>query len=561
MKRSLMVTAATLTSVLVVTAACGGGAAQEGAGGSGAAAPTAEIAPGISAETLLAATETLASDEFEGRAPGSEGETKTVAFLTEEFSALGLTPGNPDGTWVQQVPLVGITPLPGDKLVVTAGGESRTLEPAADYVATTKHVVDEVSVSDAEFVFVGYGARAPEYEWDDFGETDLSGKILLFLVNDPPLDDIFGGPAMTYYGRWTYKHEIAAELGAAGSFVIHETGPAGYPWEVVGSTPYAESFDLVAADDNLSRATVEGWVQRATAEMLFEMAGRDFETAKQQAADRAFQPIPLGVSGSLRVRNELRRIDSQNVVARIEGGGAPDEVVMYVAHWDHMGVDPSLEGDQIFNGAADNATGTAGLIEIARAFTEAPEPPRRSILFLAVTAEEQGLLGSRHYGENPLYPTGQTVAALNMDVLNQWGRTRDLTIVGMGQSGLDAVAADVAAGLGRTLAPDPEPEKGFYYRSDHFSFAKAGIPAFYADPGVEYLDKPEGYGIEKRTEYTANDYHQVSDEVKPDWDLSGALEDLTFLYRMGARLADGDDWPAWSETSEFRAVREAQRPQ
>ena len=558
MDRILLATAA--AAALVVTAGCGG-AAQEGTDGVGAGGPPAEIAPGISAETLMAATRTLASDEFEGRAPGSEGETKTVAFLTEQFSALGLTPGNPDGTWVQQVPLVGITPLPGDRLVVTAGGESRTLEPAADYVATTKHVVDEVSVSDAEFVFVGYGARAPEYDWDDFGDTDLSGKILLFLVNDPPLDDIFGGPAMTYYGRWTYKHEIAAELGAAGAFVIHETGPAGYPWEVVGSTPYAESFDLVAADDNLGRATVEGWVQRATAEMLFEMAGQDFEAAKQQAADRAFQPIPLGVTGSLRIRNELRRIDSDNVVARIEGSAAPDEVVMYVAHWDHMGVDPSLEGDQIFNGAADNATGTAGLIEIARAFTEAPEPPRRSILFLAVTAEEQGLLGSRHYGENPLYPAAQTVAALNMDVLNQWGRTRDLTIVGMGQSGLDAVAAEVAAGLGRTLAPDPEPEKGFYYRSDHFSFARVGIPAFYADPGVEYIGKPEGYGIEKRTEYNVNDYHQVSDEVKPDWDLSGALEDLTFLYRMGARLADGDEWPAWSETSEFRAVREAQRPQ
>ena len=558
MDKGLLATAA--VAALVVTAGCGG-AAQERAGGSATGAPPAEIAPGISAETLMAATRTLASDEFEGRAPGSEGETKTVAFLTEQFSALGLTPGNPDGTWVQQVPLVGITPLPGDRLVVTAGGESRTLEPAADYVATTKHVVDEVSVSDAEFVFVGYGARAPEYDWDDFGVTDLRGKILLFLVNDPPLDDIFGGPAMTYYGRWTYKHEIAAELGAAGAFVIHETGPAGYPWEVVGSTPYAESFDLVAADDNLGRATVEGWVQRATAETLFEMAGLDFEAAKQQAAERAFQPIPLGVTGSLRIRNELRRIDSDNVVARIEGSGAPDEVVMYVAHWDHMGVDPSLEGDQIFNGAADNATGTAGLIEIARAFTEAPEPPRRSILFLAVTAEEQGLLGSRHYGENPLYPAARTVAALNMDVLNQWGRTRDLTIVGMGQSGLDAVAAEVAAGLGRTLAPDPEPEKGFYYRSDHFSFARVGIPAFYADPGVEYIGKPEGYGIEKRTEYNVNDYHQVSDEVKPDWDLSGALEDLTFLYRMGARLADGDEWPAWSETSEFRAVREAQRPQ
>ena len=547
---------------LAATVACGG-AVDLPADGTADEAPTgvppAEIAAGIGAETLLEVTATLASDAFEGRAPGSEGETKTVEYLTEQFAALGLTPGNPDGTWVQAVPLVGITSLSGDSLVVSRDGNVRTLEPAADYVAWTKHVVDEVSVADAEIVFVGYGARAPEYDWDDFGNADLRGKILLSLVNDPPLDDIFGGPAMTYYGRWTYKHEIAAELGAAGSLVIHEVGPAGYPWEVVGSTPYAESFDLVAADDNLSRATFEGWVQRTTAETLFELAGLDFEAAKQQAADRAFEPIPLGVSGSLRIRNELRRIESQNVAAKIEGSGAPDEVVMYVAHWDHMGVDPSLDGDQIFNGAADNATGTAGLIEIARAFMAAPEPPHRSILFLAVTAEEQGLLGSRHYGENPLYPAAQTVAALNMDVLNQWGRTRDLTIVGMGQSGLDAVAAETAAALGRVLAPDPEPEKGFYYRSDHFSFAKAGIPAFYADPGVEYLDKPPGYGIEKRAEYTANDYHAVSDEVKPDWDLSGAAEDLTFMYRMGARLAGGDDWPAWSETSEFRAVREAQR--
>ena len=545
--------------VALVAVGCGG-APQEAPSPADPGVAPAEIADGISTETLLATTEMLASDAFEGRAPGSAGEEKTLAYLTEQFSALGLVPGNPDGTWVQQVPLVGITPLPGEGLVVSTAGETRTLEPGADYVAATKHVVDEVAVTDAEFVFVGYGAVAPEYDWNDFGETDVSGKILLFLVNAPPLDDVFGGSAMTYYGRWTYKHEIAAEMGAAGSLVIHEDGPAGYPWEVVGSAPYGESFDLVASDDNLSRATIEGWVKRATAETLFGMAGLDFEVAKRQAADRAFEPIALGVTGTTRIRNDLRRIDSQNFLAKIEGSAAPDEVVIYVAHWDHLGRDESLDGDQIFNGAADNATGTAGLIELARAFATAPEPPRRSVVYLAVTAEEQGLLGSKHYGENPLYPAAQTVAALNMDVLNQWGRTRDLTVVGIGQSALDEVASKVADQLGRILAPDPEPEKGFYYRSDHFSFAKVGIPAFYADPGVDYLDKPPGYGLKKREEYTVNDYHKVSDEVKPDWDLSGALEDLTFMYQMGARLAGGNDWPEWSETSEFRAVRDAQRP-
>ena len=559
-----------LTGCITVMAACGGGgtsdepaesAADETAVPTEAAAESATaVATGISAETLLAETRILASDEFEGRAPGSAGEELTVNYLVEQFSAIGLTPGNPDGTWVQDVPLVGISPLAPQNLVISNGAESRTLEPSADYVAATKHVVDSVAVDGAEFVFVGYGARAPEYDWDDFGEADLSGKILLFLVNDPPLDDIFGGPATTYYGRWMYKHEIAAELGAAGSLVIHETGPAGYPWEVIGATPFGESFDLAAPDDNLGRATFEGWVQRATAETIFEMAGLDFEAAKQQAAVRGFAPVPLGVTGSIGIRNEIRRIDSLNVVAKVEGSEAPDEVLIYVAHWDHMGRDDSLEGDQIFNGAADNATGTAGLIELARAYSQAAQPPRRSVLFLAVTAEEQGLLGSFHYARNPLYPAAQTVAALNMDVLNQWGRTRDLTIVGLGQSELDDVAAGIAGQLGRTLAPDPEPEKGFYYRSDHFAFARAGIPAFYADPGVEYIDKPEGYGLQKRNEYTTNDYHKVSDEVKPDWDMSGAVEDLTFLYLMGRRLADGEEWPAWSETSEFRALRETQRP-
>ena len=524
------------------------------------AAASASIAPGIDAELLLEEIKTLASDEFGGRAPGSPGEALTISYLTDQFGALGLVPGNPDGTWVQAVPLVGITPQPGDGLVVSTSNSSDSLTwvPGDDYVALTKHVVDEVEV-DAEFVFVGYGAVAPEYDWDDFGDVDVSGKILLFLVNDPPLDDAFGGSAMTYYGRWTYKHEIAAEKGAVGSLVIHETGPAGYPWEVIGSNPHGESFDLVAADNNLSRATMEGWVRRSTAESLFEMAGLDFEELKLQAADRSFQPVSLGVTGQTRIRNTLRTIDSQNFLAMIPGSDAPDEVVMYVAHWDHLGRDETLTGDQIFNGAADNATGTAALIELARAFAESDVPPRRSVLFLAVTAEEQGLLGSAYYGQSSVYPTANTVAALNMDVLNQWGRTRDLTVVGMGQSELDRYAEDVAGRLQRTLVADPEPEKGFYYRSDHFSFAKVGIPAFYADPGIEYLEKPEGYGLHKREEYTANDYHAVTDEVKSDWDLSGAVEDLTFMFELGASLAATDEWPEWSTTSEFRSVREADR--
>lgn len=525
---------------------------------SGDATVSSSVAPGISTDTLLAEIERLASDEFGGRAPGSPGEVLTVEYLTGQFQALGLEPGNPDGTWVQNVPLVGITPADGDTMTIIGAEASREYRPGVDYVAYTKRVVDEVDV-DAEFVFVGYGAVAPEYDWNDFKAVDVTGKILLFLVNDPPSDTLFGGDAMTYYGRWTYKHEIAAAQGAAGALVIHETGPAGYPWEVIGSSPYGESFDLVADDRNMSRAAIEGWIQRDATAALFEMAGLDFETEKAKAASADFQPVLLGVTGRTRVRNTLRTIDSQNVAALLPGSEVPDEVVLYMAHWDHLGQDDSLPGDQIYNGAADNATGTAGLIELARAFAQG-ETPRRSVLFLAVTAEEQGLLGSRYYGEHPLFPTAQTVAALNMDVLNQWGRTSDMTVVGMGQSDLDDLATDVASSLGRVLNPDPEPEKGFYYRSDHFSFARVGVPAFYADPGVDYLEKPDGYGIAKRNEYTNNDYHAVSDEVKPDWDLDGALDDLTLMYQMGLRLAQSDLWPAWSETSEFRATRELQRP-
>ena len=516
-----------------------------------------DVVEGIDPASLLGRVRTLASDEFEGRAPGSPGEEKTIEYLTEQFGSLGLVPGNPDGTWVQKVPLVGITPTEGSTLTVRMGDQSKVFEPGRDYTAWTKRVVEQVDL-DGELVFVGYGTSAPEYDWDDFKDVEVRGKVLLMLVNDPPGEDIFAGTAMTYYGRWTYKFEIAAERGAAGAFVIHETEPAGYPWEVVGSSPFSESFDLVTADRNMGRVSVEGWMQRATAEAIFEMVGLDFDEQKQAAAHRAFQPVSLGATAQILITNTLRTIDSNNFLAKLEGEVAPDEVVLYVAHWDHLGTDPTISGDQIFNGAADNATGTAGLLELASAFTRSAGPPRRSVVFLAVTAEEQGLLGSRYYAERPLYPQAKTVAAINMDVLNTWGRTRDLTIVGMGQSELDQVAAEAASQQGRVLMPDPEPEKGFYYRSDHFSFAKVGIPAFYADPGVEYIGKPMGYGIEKREQYTAEDYHAPSDEVKDAWDLSGAVEDLSFFYRMGHRLATSSEWPAWSETSEFRAIREAQ---
>ena len=316
--------------------------------------PGPDRVEGIDASSLLEHVRTLASDEFEGRAPGSPGEEKTIAYLTEQFSLLGLVPGNPDGTWVQKVPLVGITPAEGSTLTVRGGGQSRVFEPGSDYVASTTRVVEQVDL-DGELIFVGYGATAPEYDWDDFKDVDVRGKVLLMLVNDPPHEEIFGGDAMTYYGRWTYKFEIASERGAAGAFVIHETGPAGYPWEVIGSSPFSESFNLVSADRNMGRVSVEGWIQRSTAESIFEMAGLDFDEQKQAASERAFEPVSLGLLAQTQINNTLRTIDSNNIVAKLEGTDAPDEVVMYVAHWDHLGTDPSRSGDQIFNGAADNA--------------------------------------------------------------------------------------------------------------------------------------------------------------------------------------------------------------
>ena len=526
--------------------------------------------PAIDPAVVLGHVKALASDAFEGRAPGTPGEEKTVAYLVDAFKKLGLKPGNPDGTYVQKVPLVGITPTAAP-LTISGGSGSgpATLAWRDDVVAWTKRVTDDVKLDASELVFVGYGVEAPEYRWDDYKGVDVAGKTLVMLVNDPPVPDpanaaaldtkTFGGRAMTYYGRWTYKYEIGAKKKAAAVLIVHETGPAGYPFAVVqGKT--GEQFTFVTPGKNMDRVAVEGWITLDQAKALMTRAGQDFDRLKAQAATRAFKPIPLGLTASMTIHNTMRRVDSQNVVARL-GGSDPavkDEHVVFTAHWDHFGIGEPIAGDKIYNGAKDNATGTAALLEVARAFTRLPKPPRRSILFLSVTAEEQGLLGSEYYAAQPLYPLAKTLADINMDALNVSGRTKDLVIIGLGASELDDYARAAAKEQGRTLKPDAEPEKGFYYRSDHFNFAKVGVPALNTDEGVEFVGKPAAFGTEVRERYTNDRYHKPSDEVTPDWDLSGLAEDVQLLFTVGYRVAQADRYPAWSAGNEFKAIRDAQ---
>ena len=518
-------------------------------------------------EDLLARTDRLASDGFEGRSPGTAGEDSTVAYLTAEFQRIGLQPGNPDGTWVQDVPLVGFTSRVSASLAVN--GRPMPFEGPRDFVAETRRVVPQIDVTDSEIVFVGYGVVAPEYSWDDFKGVDVTGKTLLMLVNDPQIPSAadpavldstqFRGTAMTYYGRWTYKREIATEKGAAAVLVIHETGPAGYPWNVPANNWGTEGFDIRHPDGNMGRVAVEGWIRDEFVRQLLRAVGQDFDQLKRQALTREFQPVTLPARASFHLTTTTREVQSRNVIAKLQGSDAAGagEYVIYTAHWDHLGRDTSLQGDQIFNGALDNASGTAGLLELAEAFAQLDPAPRRSILFLAVTAEERGLLGAKYYAQNPLYPLASTLANINMDGVNQWGRTRDVVVIGMGNSTLDDILAEEAARQSRVLAPDPESEKGFFYRSDHFEFAKEGVPALYTDAGTEFIDKPAGYSRQKRDEYTTNDYHQVSDEIKPDWDLAGAVEDLQLLFRVGFNVAQRDLWPEWRPGTEFKAKRDA----
>jgi Zn-dependent M28 family amino/carboxypeptidase len=522
----------------------------------------------FSADRILAHIRTLSSDEFEGRGPGSKGEQLTIEYLEDQFRSAGLEPGNPDGTYLQSVPLVGITPV--NEMKLTLSGHGRALEPKFqdEFVAWSKRVTETSSI-DADMIFVGYGVQAPEFQWDDFKGVDVKGKVLVVLVNDPPVPDpsdpakldpkIFGGAAMTYYGRWTYKFEKAAQMGAAGCVIIHQTDRAGYPWEVVRNSWSGTQFDLATKDKNVGRLAVEAWITSDFATKLFRTAGQDLDKLIQAAAQRDFRPVPLGIHAKLTIHNALRTLDSHNVIAKLTGSD-PDlknSFVIYTAHWDHFGIGPEVNGDKIYHGAVDNASGTSALLEIARAYKALPKPSRRSVLFLSVTAEEQGLLGSQYYVEHPLYPLARTAVDINMDGMNIYGRTRDIVQIGRGASTLDDIVDAAAKQQGRVVKSDPEPEKGLFYRSDHFEFAKNGVPAFDPDGGLEFIGKPDGWGLERRRTFTLERYHKPADVVQPDWELSGAVEDCQLYFLVGYRVANDARMPVWRPGAEFKAIRDA----
>ena len=527
---------------------------------SGSAEPLPpEAVAAIDTATIMQHIRVLAHDSLMGRQPGTAGETKAVAYIEGQFKAIGLEPGNPDGTYEQKVPLVGITPNNAPAMTFAKGNTTKTLKWRDDYVAWTKHVAPSASLDKSELVFAGYGVEAPEFNWDDFKGTDVAGKTIVVLVNDPPLADTtqFGGTRMTYYGRWTYKYEQGMKHKAAGVLIVHETDRAGYPFGVVqGKT--GEQFDLVTPDKNMGRSAIEGWITVDQARALMTMAGQNFDSLKARAATREFKPVPLGVTASVKIDNTLRTIDSHNVVAKLTGSDASlkNDYIIYTAHWDHFGIGEKVNGDSIYNGANDNASGVAGLLTVAKAFKAMKTPPKRSILFVSVTSEEQGLLGSQYYAVTPLYPLAHTAANINMDELNTWGPTKDITVIGLGNSELDDYARAAATEQGRVLKPDAEPEKGFYYRSDHFNFAKVGVPAFDPEGGIDYVGKPAGYGMQKRDEFTTNDYHKPQDEIKPGWDMTGAVQDLLLFTTMGYRIANASKLPEWRTGNEFKAIRD-----
>ena len=492
----------------------------------------------------------LSSDEFEGRLPTTEGEKKTIEYLVSEFTKAGLKPGNGD-SFLQKVALMEITADPD--MTMTIGDNNFAYK--EQMVASSKREQSSVSLENSELVFVGYGVNAPEYDWNDYEGLDVEGKTVVMLINDPgfenPESGKFQGTTMTYYGRWSYKYEEASRQGAAGAIIVHETAPASYGWSVVANSWSGPQYGLVSADKGASRVAVEGWLTLDAAKKVFADAGLDFDQEKANAMQGPYNKA-MDIKASVTVNNTFKKSESNNVIATLPGAEFPDEHIIYTAHWDHLGKDESKEGDQIYNGAHDNATGTAAILAMAKAYSELTPAPKRSVSFLVVTAEEQGLLGSKYYASNPVIPIENTVANINMDAMNVLGKTKNVAVVGMGKSEMEDYLEAAAAKQGRTLTQEDRPEAGYYYRSDHFSFAKQGVPALYAEGGNEPADEETAKYRKRMNVIVTGCYHQVCDQYRDDWDLSGIVQDTQMLFDVGVGVANAEAWPKWNEASEFQ---------
>ena len=519
----------------------------------------------IDTARLSEITRVLASDEYEGRAPGSAGETKTIAYLSEQFKKLGLEPGGENGGWTQAVPMIRTQlKAPGSFAIEAKGGPLPVRFPSDIYLSTVRPI-EQARIEGSPMVFVGYGVSAPERQWDDFKGVDLKGKIAVFLVNDPdfeagsgdPVANRFGGRAMTYYGRWSYKFEEAARRGAVAALVVHETEGAGYGWSTV-EAPGGENYNIVQAAGAQQPVLLQGWIQRPLAAELLKRAGHDFEAVKRSARTAAFKPIDLGARFSADVGVTLSRIQSHNVFAKITGSKRPEETVIFAAHWDSFGTGaPDAQGRRVRGGAVDDALGVAGVIEIARAFKAGPRP-ERTLVFAAWTAEERGLLGAEHYGAHPLYPHETTAANLTLDVLQTAGPARDVILIGAGQNEMEDELARAAARQGRTVTPDAAPERGLFYRADHFALARRGVPGLLLmalGGGVDLVEGGRAAGEQWVADYTANCYHKPCDAWSPDWDLRGAAQDVALAFEIGRDLANSNRWPGWKAGSEFRDLR------
>ncbi len=560
-----------LSASLFALAACGDGGGSppvdtgvlQAIGASPAPAPAAIASPEITAEDLKRHIRTLSSDEFEGRAPTTPGGAKTRDYIAAEYQRLGFEPVG--GSYFHDVPMVESTLDPANSFLrIDVKGQARDLAYKTEAVFGTKRAEPEVAFEASDMVFVGYGVVAPEHQWNDYEGFDVRGKTVVILVNDPGFltndEALFGGKAMTYYGRWTYKYEEAARQGAAAALIVHDTVPAAYGWNVVEGSWSGPQIDLQRADNGASRAALEGWITKETATSLLAAAGLDLDELTAAANKRGFKAVPMpGLKASAKITQAIKRSSDANVVGVLKGAEAPEEYVLYMGHWDHLGVDPAQAGeDKIFNGAVDNATGVAGVLEIAEKFAGGPRP-RRSILLAAVTAEESGLLGSAYLAENPPVPLERIVGGVNIDGVLPAPPAKDIVVIGAGASALEDILKKHAGAAGKYLRPDPDSEKGYFYRSDHISLAKKGVPMLYADAGSDLIEGGEAAGKKFADEYTAVRYHQPADEFSEDWDLSGMVQSMTIFHAVGEEIANSSDWPNWREGNEFRAIRDASR--